>query len=478
MTRPNHMTSAVSDRPFAARAPWRVLAAVMAILALAPALVAKRTEVKPGWNVFSPEQDVELGREVAVDAERKLAMLNDRRVDDYLNRLGRRLAGRAPGEQYPYQFRAVNDRSINAFALPGGFLYVNRGVIEAAQNEGQLAGVIGHEIGHVALRHGTNQATKSYAAQVPLAILGGVLGSGSIASIVAQIGADFAVNSVLLKYSRDAERQADIVGTQLLYDNGYDPRAMAQFFEIINAQASGGRGPEWLNSHPNPDNRVGKVNQEIQNLGGVPSGARMDSNEFQEIKRYVQGLPGGTRRSGAAARRGSETGTTASGRPQPPSSRFTSFRGELVTLQHPDNWRAYGRGGAFTLAPEGGIVTDRSGNAVVAYGVVGGMFEPHSDRQTGLSLEEATDQLIRSLERSNPGLRVVREHERERVGGATALSTILRGDSPLGGREYDWLITMSGPQGLAYFVFIAPQNEFDDYERTFSAILRSVRVQR
>jgi len=206
------------------------------LLLFAPLANAGRTKLKPGWNLFSPQQDVELGRKASQEAERQLPLLNDRRVDSYLNSLGRRLADRAPGERYPYQFKGVNDATINAFALPGGFLYVHRGAIEAADNEAQLAGVMGHEIGHVALRHGTNQATKAYAWQLPLAAIGGLVGSDSLGGVVAQLAAGFGVNSVLLRYSRDAERQADLIGTQILYDNNYDPRAMAQFFEKIEAE--------------------------------------------------------------------------------------------------------------------------------------------------------------------------------------------------------------------------------------------------
>jgi len=457
---------------------WKRLVTVLILAtAFGPALLAERTHLKPGWNLFSPTQDVEMGRQVAQDAERQLAMLNDRRVDDYLNGLGRRLAAKAPGERYPYQFRAVNDRTINAFALPGGFLYVNRGTIEAAQSEAQLAGVIGHEIGHVALRHGTNQASKSYAAQVPLAVLGGVLGSNSIGGVLAQIGAGFAVDSILLKYSREAERQADVIGTQMLYDNGYDPRAMAQFFEIIARESKGGgRGPEWFSSHPNPENRMGKVQEEVERLGGPPSGYRDDSAEFREIRRYVQSLPQPPQR-GVPARR-STNGSARGGRPQTPGAVSRQFDGGFVTLRHPDNWRAYGQGSAFTLAPDNGIVADRSGNNVLAYGVIGAVVEPHNDRRATLSLEEATDQLIDSMQRSNPSLRVVREHERERLGGEPALSTQLRNDSPLGGKEYDWLVTALVPEGLAYIVFVAPQEEFPQYERTFTQILESIRFRR
>ena len=130
-------------------------------LVLAVALGAyaadSRTKLKPGWNLFSPQQDIEMGRESAKQAEKQLPILNDRQANSYIDALGKRLASHAPGEKYPYQFKIVNDTAINAFALPGGFVYVNRGAIEAADSENQIAGVMAHEIGHVVLRHGTNQ---------------------------------------------------------------------------------------------------------------------------------------------------------------------------------------------------------------------------------------------------------------------------------------------------------------------------------
>src|SRR5438132_7504275 len=159
---------------------------VVAILGLILALVFtayaadSRTKLKPGWNLFSTQQDIEMGREAAKEAERQLQILNDRQATSYIDSLGRQLASHAAGAKYPYQFKIVNDTAINAFALPGGFVYINRGAIEAADTEAQIAGVMAHEIGHVALRHGTNQASKAYIAQAPLSILGGVLGSNSV----------------------------------------------------------------------------------------------------------------------------------------------------------------------------------------------------------------------------------------------------------------------------------------------------------
>ncbi len=250
-----------------------------------------RTVLTPGWNMFSPQQDIEVGQEVSPDAERQLQMLNNSRVDNYVDTLGRRLAAKAPGEKYPYHFQVVDDRAINAFALPGGPVYINRGVLEAADNESQLAGVIAHEISHVALRHGTNQASKAAAAQMPLAILGGLLGSDSTKAMLVQLGASFAMNSVLLKYSRTAESEADIMGTQILYDAGYDPRAMGQFFQKLEAEQQGSGPVEFFSNHPNPDHRIERVTQEVAALGGVRRGALTNSGQFDQSKRYVLSLP-------------------------------------------------------------------------------------------------------------------------------------------------------------------------------------------
>jgi len=458
-----------------------VLSTALALL-LSSLAWADRTTLKPGWNMFSPQQDVEMGAQVSKEAEQQLPMLNNSRVDSYLNNLGRRLAAKAPGEKYPYRFKAVNDRAINAFALPGGPIYINRGVIEAASNEAQLAGVIAHEISHVALRHGTNQASKAYAAQVPLSILGGIVGSNSVAGVLAQLGAGFAANSILLKYSRTAETQADIMATQMLYDSGYDPRAMAQFFEKIQAQDRGGRSTEFFSNHPNPDNRIGRVNDEVNKLGGPQRAYNADGREFQEVKRYVQSL------SASAPRR---TGTSDAGaRPEWPSDRFVRFENSLLRINHPDNWQAYGQGDAVTITPRGGLVDDGSGKQALAYGVIVNIYEPHFDsygpqlqprdygQDTGMSLEEATDQLIQEFRQSNRTMRMVRAHEVINVNGERALSTYLSNDSPIGGRETDWLITVQRSEGLLFFVFTAPDLEFQDYESVFRQMLYSIRMSR
>jgi hypothetical protein len=428
----------------------------------------QRTQLKPGWNLFSPAQDVEMGKQVAADAEKQLPMLNDRRIDGYLNRLGKRLAANAPGEKYPYQFKAVNDTSINAFALPGGFLYVNRGTIESADTEAQLAGVVGHEIAHAALRHGTNQASKAYLAKMPLAILGGVVGSQSVTGVLAQIGAGFATDSVLLKYSRDAERQADTLGTQILYDAGYDPRAMAQFFEKLQAQGKS-RMPGWLSSHPNPGERIDVVTSEIGRLGGARKGMTADSAEFREIQKYLKSLPGPKGVSTAA-----KSGTTRSGPPQRPSGRTTGYSNDILQLRHPDNWNPTSSDSSLTIAPEWGVVATGQGNSL-AYGIMAGVFPPKAGHSGRFDLQQATEQLIAELKRSNQNMRVARASAQMRVGGERALSTLLQNDAPGGGNETDWIVTVLRPEGLVYFVAVAPEAEYQNYRRAFEAVIDSVR---
>ena len=457
--------NASSSRYFFSRA-----AAMLLLLSFvtAPFAFAQRTRLKPGMNFFSPQQDVELGRQVSQDAEKKIVMLNNQRVDDYLDRLGKRLAGVAPGEKYPYQFKCVNDASINAFALPGGFLYVNRGTIEAADNEAELAGVIGHEIGHVALRHGTNQASKSYLAQAPLAILGTFMGNNSVPAILAQVGTSFAASSILLKYSRDDERQSDLMGAQILYDAGYDPSYVAQFFEKLDSR---GKGSDFFSSHPNPDNRIQNINTEIRRLGSIPDNAVNDTREFQNIKNLLRSLPPAPK---AVENQPRTSGPRRTRPPDLPSDTYQTFRGNNVSLRHPDNWKVYQKDQNLTLAPDGGIVSNDNSSAL-AYGVIMEIFAPDGDNRANRNLQDETNQLIESLRRSNTAMRISKDLGKIRVGGKSALSKILTNDSPFGGRETDWLVTVLHPEGLLYFVFAAPDQEFADYESAFRQILNSVR---
>lgn len=441
-------------------------ARIIAILLIVSSVTlwAERTRLRPGRNIYSPQQDVEMGREVAKDAERQLTLAGSGNANAYISALGQQLVTKAPNEnKFQFYFKIVDDRSINAFALPGGPIYIHRGAIEAADNEAQLAGVIGHEIGHVILRHGTNQATKAQVGQGALAILGAVLG-GKGAGQIAAVGGGFLANSVLLKYSRDAETESDLMGTQILYDLGYEPKAMAEFFDKLAKEHKGSKAEQFFSNHPIPENRVVKVNAEIKKLGPLPPKPRTDSPDFQEVKKIMLSLPEPAKPDPKAAapktpeRRG----------PAAPSPRAVEFQAMGIRLRHPDNWKPAVQGTNVTIAPDGGVV---GGN--LAYGMTIDVFRPQGAR----NLDEATRQLLDDLKRGNAAMQIARSRVQTRVDGRQALLAELLNDSPAGGQETDFVITLlRSKTEILYFVMVAPSQDLTQYRNTFNAILDSVRL--
>jgi len=233
-----------------------------AILILLPLAIQAQTKVKPGMNFFSLQQDVEIGRRSAMEVERQMPISNDPRLNAHVNRVGKRLARNSSMPGLPWRFKVINSPQINAFALPGGFVYVNRGLIQATRSEDELAAVLAHEISHVTLRHGTNQLSKAMLAQMPLSVLGGILGDGGLASTLARLGISFGVNSVFLKFSRTAETQADVAGVQLMRRSGYNPQAMISFFRTLQSR-HGSSHFEFFSDHPSTGSRIERISREI-----------------------------------------------------------------------------------------------------------------------------------------------------------------------------------------------------------------------
>src|SRR5687767_6192302 len=246
-------------------------ASILPALALALALAVTadaQTRITLRDNKYTPAQDVQLGREAAAQVRREYPMLDDSTTERLIDRIGERLAQNIPEEYrqpaFRYSFDVVNMREINAFALPGGPMFVNRGMIQASRNEAEVAGVMAHELAHVVLRHGTVQASKAQKFQIG-AIAGQILGAivgGTPGAVIAQ-GSEIGLGTYFLKYGREFEREADLVGAQIMARAGYDPIAMATMFETIARQGGSG-GPEWLSSHPNPGNRSAAIRKEAQ----------------------------------------------------------------------------------------------------------------------------------------------------------------------------------------------------------------------
>ena len=243
------------------------------------------TRFKPGFNLFSKEQDVQLGQESAAQVRKQMTIVNDPFLKNYVTQLGKRLAAsqEAQASGFPFTFEVVADPSINAFALPGGPMFINTGLLKAVDNEAQLAGVMGHEMSHVILRHGTNQASKQNLIQLP-ALLGSQMTGSSMMGQLAQLGIGLGANSVLLKFSRTAESQADITGAHLMAEAGYDPMQMAAFFEKLSAEG-GQNAPQFLSDHPNPENRNRAIQEEVQRMPAQQYG--FQTGKFDQMKQAV-----------------------------------------------------------------------------------------------------------------------------------------------------------------------------------------------
>jgi Zn-dependent protease with chaperone function len=475
--------------------------ALAVCIALFPAsnAVLAQTQVKSGFNVFSAEQDVEIGRQSAAEAERQLALLRDSAVQGYVERVGRRLADAAPGPKFPYTFQVVNASDINAFALPGGPTYVTRGLIEAVRNEGELAGVMAHEISHVALRHGTNQASKAYLAKAGIGLLGGILGGGggnSTGQILQAVGG-LGLNALFLKFGRTAETQADVLGTQIMARAGYDPEAMATMFQLLKSKQ--GREPgkvaQFFSDHPNPANREARVRQEARLLGARRTTEVVGG--FESTKSRLRGMGtapsmaqiarGGATTSGSSRRTSVPVGTIAR-----PSTRMRSFRHRsgFFEIQYPENWRVAEptSGYGATFYPEGGAVRTSSGQDALVYGVVINHYEafggspgevfsrPVSGRG---ALERATNDLVNQLMQGNPHLRLVSNStRRQTIDNARALSVVLSGRSPVTGvDERVTVFTRELPDGhVIYGLLVAPSQNYSALAQTFRSMVSTLRV--
>ncbi len=478
--------------------------AALAVVLLACAAWAERTQLKPGFNLFSKSQEVQLGRQAQAQAEQQLDLVRDTTLNNYINTLGQRLARFSPAQDYTYSFHVVRDKRINAFALPGGPVYVNTGTIAACQNEDQLAGVIGHEMTHIAMRHATNQASKRMALETPLAIAGGM--AGGAAGSLAQLGIGFGANLVTLKYSRSAEEQADLGGTHMMYDAGYDPDQLARFFQIIESE-SGSRSAQFLSDHPNPGNRVQLIHNEEQRMD-ITHHAAQDPPEFEQAKAIAvrlnneagsQGNPGspgqprGTRRGrqsqqsppneesqpsqpGMENQPDQPSQASQPSQPSQPSGRFMVFDGGSFRISYPDNWTLYGKEtSALTIAPPDGMVQGPDGGGL-AYGAMLSSFEPE-EASARSNPSAAVSALLAQMRQANPNLRITGQNQSVTVAGRKATSVTMTNRSPIAGQtEFDWLVAVPQADGtLWYVVFVSPQSEYDKLRSTFQQMLNSVK---
>jgi len=238
------------------------------------------------------QQEVQLGANYAAQINRQLPLINDRATLDYVNQLGRSIAGRADQRGINYTFYVVNSDVVNAFAIPGGHIYVNRGVIERADNMSELAGVLAHEIGHVVERHGITQMQRAQNANTMLNVLYGVLLRRN-PSTVEQVGIQAGGGAVFAGYGRDAEREADQVAITYLVRSGINPAGLPSFFQELMSerQRNPSRVEQWFSTHPLTQERITNTRAIIQATpGATGSNLTSDTREFQNFRARVRSL--------------------------------------------------------------------------------------------------------------------------------------------------------------------------------------------
>jgi Zn-dependent protease with chaperone function len=462
--------------------PSLTLRPILLILALTLASSAAslaQTRVEPPANSYTPAQDVELGRKAAEETRKALPPMRDDNITSFVEDIGRRLVAFIPPDlrhsEFQYTFEVMNVKEINAFALPGGPMFVNRGMIEAAHTDGEVAGVMAHELSHVVLRHGTAQASKASKygmGQVAGAVLGAIIGGGW-GQVVSQ-GTQLGIGTMFLRFSREYERDADLEGAQIMAAAGYDPNDMANIFKTIQKQGGSG-GPQWLSDHPDPGNRSDYISREAKALQ-VQNPIRT-TREFQQLQAHLKQLaPAPTTEQATRNQKTGRTGTTGAGMPSgrvdPPSSSFQTYtEGSVFRISVPSNWRERPGGSAVTFAPDGAY-GDANGQSVFTHGV-----EVGSSRNETHDLQTATDELIASLASGNPQLSRPSRYDRVKVGGRSGLRAVMSNTSSLGEPENVVLFTSQLRDGsLFYAVAVAPVADFQSYSRIFDRVIGSIQL--
>lgn len=485
----------------------KTLSLLLSVLIALPGLaVAPGPELPdPGSAPMTKQQQEQLGMQAMAQVYQQMPVLPDSSpVSQYVRQLGSKLVRVIPQQySWPYQFHVVQQKEINAFALPGGPLFINVGTIQAADNEAELVGVMAHEMSHVYMQHSAKQVKQNVVPNI-LAGLGGVLGQmiGGTGGALAQLGGQLGGGLLSMKYSRADEAQADHVGAIIMYKAGYNPKAMADFFAKLEQQ--GGSGPQFLSDHPNPGNREGAIEAEIQNW--PPENYQPNSQAFATAKQQANGVRAYTAqeiangaKSGQWVKQNKQSGATPANLPAvtggnsgggggasgnmsgvtlqdvKPSGTYKQFTQGPVAIVYPDNWQASAdQQSGLTIAPPAG-----ASQGTIAYGVV----INGAQSTNGSSLDQATQQLIQSMQQQNPGMQVSGNAGNIKVNGVQGRSVNLTGTSPIqeNGQalpERDWLVTLPYQQNsVIYLVFIAPQKDFKQLRPTYKHMLQSVQLQ-
>lgn len=483
----------------------------------ASGIASAQTRIEPRWNRFSEQDDIDIGKKSVVEAEKKLKLVADPVVLAYVREIGARLVSKSRGPSYPYTFKVVDDKELNAFALPGGPIYLNRGVLESARNDGEVAGVLGHEIAHVVLRHGTANMSKASVAQTGLGVLGGLLGkveaTKNYAGLIEQAGG-FGLNMVFLKYSRDAETEADVYGSQILARSGFNPADMVGFFETLEKATKGNKSStaNWLASHPTPDRRIERIEEEARLLKVKPMRTQLTAGlapaQTALGRKPAAGASAGSGMGSAATSTGQTAGSTTAkpgGAPvrtaaplkvvvAAPASDMKTYQNAkgAYRLSYPANWTVRSDGKtAATIAPPSGT-PEVAGHPEVVYGAMVNEYrnfgndaekeakdDDDPDRApVGARLEAAFGDLRAQALAASPHLSRVKGSGRGlRTADGRRRGIVMSGTNPRTGiAEQVTIVARELKDGrIVYFLFVTPQSDAAAYDATLRAMMDSLK---
>ena len=458
----------------------RVVAVAGVCVLVSATTIGGQTVITPPDNKYTLEEDVELGRQAADEVQQQLPMLADEDIRSWVSSIGQRIVTSIPRDlQHPgfrYAFQVVNVREINAFALPGGPMYLNRGMIEAARTQGEVASVIAHEISHVALRHGTAQATKATKYEIG-ALVGAVVGSiigGNVGSAVSQ-GTQFGLGTAFLRFSREFERQADLLGSHLMAASGYDPLEMASMFKTIEKQ--GGSWRAAVAERPSESGRsLHRHHTRSQAARGARPGPRhaaRSPGRRRDCARWRRRRPPKRRRR----RRGRSRPAPVPderldpGRVAPPSSTYTAYtEGDLFrSACH----RTGASCRAARLSPSRPTAPTATQTGRVSSLTVWRSGLPVTRRMTCAPRPTSSSPRWRAPTRISVGPPAT---TRATIGGRQGLRTVISNVSDATGQQERIAVftVLLRDANLFYALGVAPRERFADYEATFRRVVGSI----
>ena len=454
---------------------------LLAIALLMPVAVfpqkkpAKQSEVKVQRTSLTRDQEMQLGKEAGAQVEREMEVVKSPEAEAWLNQIGGQLAKTPQANAYPYYFKLVNEDSINAFALPGGPMYVHTGLIKAADNESEVAGVLAHEMSHVALRHGAAQMSKQqlYGSIFgALGALGGVFANGADCTLwcqAVQMGAGLGGNSVLMRFSRGYEHDADLNGARMMASAGYNPIELANFFEKLQAKLGTAAEPRglslWMASHPATGSRVDYVSQDIQFY--PKKNYATSTGNFARVKQTVAGIPPAKPKP-AALLAAAASPTPRSGIPQG----FKDYQAKGFSIAYPSAWQAGQpqQGGSLFLVPQGGAKQDQNKGVELLSGAMIDYYVPASGPA---NLDQTTAEFLQSLAKGDASLKSDKSIQTT-LGGKSALLTRLTTKTSAQQDQVIFLYTVARDAGLWYVVLAAAPSQMDEFDQVFRQMAQSV----